>query len=108
MEDYIDAIDHLVQLVGIDHVGIGTDFTQDQPFSFWRYIGSQQGTKFPSTFQDGSVDYTEVELYPKGIETPDKMSNVAIALMARGYGKEDILKILGANWVRLSRDVWPS
>ena len=36
LEDYVDAIDYVVDLIGIDHVGIGTDFTQDQPKSFWR------------------------------------------------------------------------
>ena len=106
--EYIEAIDHLVELVGVDHVGIGTDFTQDQPSSFWRYISSQQGTKFPSTFVDGSVDYADVELYPEGLQTPDEMPNIAVALMDRGYSEGDISKVLGANWLRLFRDVWPS
>ena len=44
LADYIDAIDDMVARVGVDHVGIATDFTQDQPESFGRYIGSQQGT----------------------------------------------------------------
>ena len=108
LEDYIDAIHHLVELVGVDHVGIGTDFTQDQPPSFWRYIGSQQGTKFPSTFADGSVDYAEVELYPKGFETPDEMPNIAVALMGRGYNEGEVVKVLGGNWLRLFREVWRS
>ena len=108
LEDYIDAIHHLVELVGVDHVGIGTDFTQDQPPSFWRYIGSQQGTKFPSTFADGSVDYAKVELYPKGLETPDEMPNIAVALMGRGYNEGEVLKVLGGNWLRLFREVWRS
>jgi len=107
LDDYIDAIDHLVELLGIDHVGIGTDFTQDQTPSFWRYIGSQQGTKFPSTFVKASVDYSQVELYPKGLETPDKMPNVAVALMGRGYAAGDVAKVLGGNWLRLFREVWP-
>jgi microsomal dipeptidase-like Zn-dependent dipeptidase len=59
LEDYLDAIDHLVELVGVDHVGIGTDFTQDQPSSFWTYFGSQQGIEFLSTFVDRSVDYAK-------------------------------------------------
>ena len=107
LDDYIDAIDHLVNLVGVDHVGIGTDFTQDQTASFWRYIGSQQGTKFPSTFADGSVDYTKVKLYPQGLETPDEIPNVAVALMDRGYREDDVAKVLGGNWLRLFREVWP-
>ena len=106
LEDYVDAIDHMVELIGIDHVGIGTDFTQDQSQPFWRYIGSQQGTKYPATFTDPSVDFDKVQRYPIGLETPDEMPNLATALLRRGYGPDDISKILGGNWLRLLREVW--
>ena len=106
LEDYVDAIDHMVQLIGIDHVGIGTDFTQDQTQQFWRYIGSQQGTKYPATFTDPSVNFNEVQIYPKGLETPDEMPNLAGALLKRGYEADDIAKILGGNWLRLLNEVW--
>ena len=55
LDDYVDAIDDLVERVGIDHVGIGTDFTQDQPKSFFDWIFSQQGTKQ----QDRAIDYPD-------------------------------------------------
>ncbi len=106
LEDYVDAIDHMVDLIGIDHVGIGTDFTQDQQKPFWRYIGSQQGTKFPATFTDPSVQYDEMQMYPVGLETPDEMPNVAAALIGRGYKPDDVAKILGGNWLRLLQEVW--
>ena len=97
LEDYVDAIDDMVERVGIDHVGFGTDFTQDQPKSFWQYIGAQQGTKYPSTFVDPSVQVDEVTLYPKGLERPDELPNLAGALIKRGYTTEDVIKILGGE-----------
>lgn len=106
LNDYVDAIDHMVELVGIDHVGIGTDFTQDQPVSFWTYIGAQQGTKFPSTFTSGSWSPWESKMYPVGLETIDKLPSLAVALIDRGYQQDDVRKILGGNWMRLFRDVW--
>ncbi len=106
VDDYAEAIDDMVGRVGIDHVGIGTDYTQDQPESFWRYIGSQQGTKYPSTFDDGTARYQDRQLYPKGLETPDKLPNLTDALARRGRGSAEIEKILGGNWLRLLRDVW--
>ena len=45
IRDYVDAIDDLVERIGIDHVGIGTDYTQNQPKAFFDWIFSQQGTK---------------------------------------------------------------
>ncbi|MDP6064659.1 MAG: dipeptidase [SAR202 cluster bacterium] len=106
VDDYAEAIDDMVGRVGIDHVGIGTDYTQDQPESFWRYIGSQQGTKYPSTFDDGTARYQDRQLYPQGLEMPDKLPNLTDALVRRGRGSAEIEKILGGNWLRLLRDVW--
>ena len=102
LSDYVDAIDDLVERVGIDHVGIGTDYTQDQPSEFFDLIMSYQGTRF----NNRRLEYPDTIVHPEGIETPDTFSNVAKELLQRGYGQEDITKILGGNWLRLLREVW--
>ena len=102
VEDYVDAISYTVDLVGIDHVAIGTDFTQDQPEEFWKYIGSQQGTKFPSTF----TDVTTAANYPINFETPDKFPVLISTMENKGFSKEEISKILGLNWIRVFESVW--
>ena len=106
VEDFVDAIDDMVQRIGIDHVAIGTDSTHDQPLEFWHYITSQQGTKYPSTFADPTVRYTELSFQPKGIDSPAEFPNLADALMKRGYGAEDMVKLLGGNWLNLFERVW--
>jgi membrane dipeptidase len=104
--DYIDAIEHMVDLIGIDHVGIGTDYTQDQPVEFWTYIASQQGTKYPSTFSNPSTKPWEKTIYPIGLETTDKLPLLVPGLVDRGYGTGDIAKLIGGNWMRLFGEVW--
>lgn len=107
LDDYLNAIDHLVDMVGVDHVAIGTDHTQDQPDEFWTYIGAQQGTKFPSTFT--VADDTPKpwqDHYPDEFTTPDQFSVMSQALLDRGYSDEDIVKILGGNWLRVFGEVW--
>ena len=106
LDDMVEAIDDLVERAGIDHVGFGSDYTQDQPREFWRFISSQQGTKFPSTFTKPDVDYTAMQMYPKGLETPREMPNLATALIRRGYAPDDVAKVLGGNWLRLFGEVW--
>jgi membrane dipeptidase len=106
VEDFVDAIDDMVERIGLDHVAIGTDSTHDQPLEFWHYIVSQQGTKFPSTFADGSVPYTELSFQPKGIDSPAEFPNLAEALANRGYRAEEITKLLGGNWMSLFERVW--
>ena len=93
LDDYVAAIDDLVGKIGIDHVAIGTDYTQDQPAPFWRYIGAQQGTKYPSTFDDGTNRFGEILLYPPDLDAPDKLPNLVAALIDRGYSPDDIRKL---------------
>ena len=102
LEDYVDAIDDLVERVGIDHVGIGTDYTQGQPKAFFDWIFSQQGTKH----QERPLAYPDPVVHPRGMETPDRLSNVAVELAKRGYAPADITKILGGNWLRLFQEAW--
>ena len=102
VSDYVDVIDDLVERVGIDHVGIGTDYCQDQPVSFFDWIFSQQGTKPPAS----SLGYPAPFHHPIGMETPDGFASITLELSARGYADSDTSKIIGGNWMRLFRDVW--
>ncbi|MDP6778163.1 MAG: dipeptidase [Candidatus Latescibacteria bacterium] len=102
LAEYVDAIEDLVDRVGIDHVAIGTDYTLDQPKSFFDWLFSQQGTKI----QERPISYPDPLLHPAGIETPDKFPSIAGELLGRGYGEADIRKILGENWLRIFGEVW--
>lgn len=75
MDDVLDHIDWVVSLVGVDHVGIGTDF-------------DGVGDSLPVGFKD-------VSAYPHLIE----------GLLSRGYSEADISKILSGNTLRVWRGV---
>jgi len=68
----IDHIDYIVKMIGIDHVGIGSDF-------------------------DGMSDYSQ-GLDGNGVLDFPKITK---ALLARGYGQKDVNKILGENFIRV-------
>lgn len=44
--------------------------------------------------------------YPEGIETPKTLQHLTARLLDRGFGEEDVQKILGLNWMRIYRSVW--
>ena len=71
IDDVLDHFDHVVKLVGIDHVGIGSDF-------------DGVGDSLPDGLKDASG-------YPNLIE----------GLLRRGYSEDDIRKILGENLLRV-------
>lgn len=100
--DYVDAIDDLVERCGIDHVGLGTDFCQDQPHAFFQWIFAQQGTKYRAR----PVPVPDPHVHPRDFETPDAMPNLALEMLGRGYAQADVAKVLGGNWLRLFREMW--
>ena len=101
LRDYLDVIDHLVNVAGIDHVGIGTDFTEGQPpgMSEWWYMGRMRKRCPPLPWPD---------TYPEGLTSIRYMPRVTAGLLARGYSAEDVQKILAGNFLRLFETVWPS
>jgi len=76
VQDVADHIDHVVKLVGVDYVGIGSDFN-----------GVGEGN------------------LPIGLEDVSKMPNLIYELLIRGYKDEDIKKILGGNILRVWKQV---
>ena len=93
----VDHMDHFIDLVGENHVGIGTDFTeayQDKKVVLpesrrWR-------TRRPDMF--GSVDDFLKLKYP--LPTIRLLPNLTQAMFDRGYSEERIGGILGGNWLR--------
>jgi membrane dipeptidase len=71
----LDHIDHVVKLIGIDHVGIGSDY-------------------------DGVGDSL-----PEGLKDVSTYPNLVQGLLDRGYSEQDIAKILGGNLLRVWRKV---
>ena len=69
----LDQFDYAVKLIGIDHVGIGSDF-------------------------DGVSGNL-----PIGLKTVADYPNLIAGLQARGYKDQDIRKILGENTLRVWR-----
>lgn len=94
LDDHLDAIDYLVNLAGVDHVGIGTDFCQDQPRSWFEQLGAY------------APQVTEEYHHLRGLGDPTEMVNVATGLLGRGYDEDDVRKILGGNFLRLFDRVW--
>jgi len=102
LEDYLRQIDYLVNLVGIDHVGIGMDYVDghDSNFSSTRTWGG--------TMAQAERKAVGRTVWPMPYAIPDSshMARVTGGLVQRGYRDEDIQKVLGLNWLRYFRTIW--
>lgn len=75
LDEVLDHIDHVVKLVGVDHVGIGSDY-------------------------DGVGDSL-----PIGLKDVASFPNLVQGLLDRGYERQDIEKILSGNLLRVWQQV---
>ena len=83
----LDHYDYLVKLLGVDHVGIGTDSTIGDHVGFTRLL-MRSNTSAPAP-------------YLNGLESPADGANLIRGLIVRGYSDAAIRKIAGHNALAL-------
>lgn len=101
VDDYVEAIEYVLNLVGEDSVGVGTDFTQghEEPFFNWITHDKGDGRKL--------TDFGAV-INPEGLRRIGDFPNLTAAMERRGWAAARIEKVMGGNWLQLLRDVWGS
>jgi membrane dipeptidase len=99
VDDYVAAIDYVINLVGEECVGIGTDFTQDYGQDFFDWLTHDKGTARKLT------DFGPVK-NPEGIRTIGEFPTLTQAMVKAGWAEDKIRKVMGANWVRVLKEVW--
>jgi membrane dipeptidase len=99
VEDYLEVIEHTINVVGEDHVGIGTDFTQGYGQPFFDWITHDKG------YARRLVDLGEIVM-PAGLRRIEDFPNLTGAMERAGWPERRIRKVLGLNWMRLLREVW--
>jgi membrane dipeptidase len=99
VDDYVEAIDYVIDLVGDDCVGVGTDFTQGYDKGFFDWITHDKG-RYRKLTSFGSI------INPLGIRTIGEFPNLTAAMQKAGWQEERIRKVMGGNWVRVFGQVW--
>lgn len=95
-EQYFRHVDHVAQLVGVEHVGIGLDYL-DQ-VRFLEDIIDRRPEEWPGREQGAWS--------PMGFFPPDGIAAVVERMIAAGYRDDHIHGVLGGNWLRICRQVW--
>ena len=123
LDDFADHVEHLVDVMGIDHVGIGSDKCGPGP-------GTESSFEYPPELGPYETSYLYQEApdpraTPDGfawsgfraehrlsdthrIEDFDKFTDwpaITIKLAERGFSEDEMRKILGLNYLRVFREV---
>lgn len=109
LDEFINHIDYMVQLIGIDHVALGIDYYGGQhPIANEAVAAAMYKSAIDSGRWSAKAYPPPPYYYPAGIETPEGFPNLTQRLVERGYKADDVRKIMGGNWVRVFREVWGS
>lgn len=87
----VDHIEHIAEIAGIDHVGIGPDFIDDY------YKQVYGGWVIPP---DLATETEDAE-----VARPSDLPKITAAMVRRGFSEADIRKVLGENFLRVFREV---
>jgi len=101
IEDYANHIDHAVNIAGIDHVGLSSDYAI-RGISPWATKESWYEPRLKVFKPSYQVRWPP---WIPELDVPERMLNIANALNRRGYSEDKIEKLLGLNWVRLFKKV---
>lgn len=100
IEHVVDHIDHVAKLVGIEHVGVGTDSDlagyDDMPADQYKML--RESYKASYGFRD--------RIDTDGFDHPQKIFDLTEALLRRGYSEANITAVLGGNFRRLLGATW--
>jgi membrane dipeptidase len=93
MDRYIDHIQHVADLIGIDCIGIGFDFFE---FIYRQWPEPRQ--------QELAAKFTTPHFIPD-LRNHSHARNLTRRLIERGFTDEQIEKILRGNWLRIFQQV---
>lgn len=100
IEDYLNHFDHVRDLIGVEHLGIGSDidlhgYDDMVPEDYESLKASYKGSY---AFRD-KIDI-------EGIDHPKRVFDVTEGLLRRGYTDEHLRGILGGNFRRVLGEIW--
>lgn len=107
--DRVDAwaqmVARTVEIAGIDHVGLGTDFSHhtNQTYLDWMRQGRWTRTV---QYGAGSATNTAPSEKPAWLKSISGLAAVAPALAKQGFNPEEVEKITSGNWLRVYRAVF--
>jgi membrane dipeptidase len=102
IEHVLDHFDHVAKLVGIEHVGIGSD---SDLYGYDRLppaVLAQMRAGFKSTY--AAREKIDIE----GLNHPQRVFDLTEGLIRRKYSDADIQLTLGLNFRRVLSQIWPS
>ena len=99
LDDFCSAVARTADVMGVTHIGIGSDLCQDQPDSVVEWMRSGRWTKSVD-FGEGSADAAGFPAMPDWFRDNRDFGNISEGLRRVGFSAEDVTAVMGGNWLR--------
>ena len=103
LESFCAMVARTADLMGIDHIGIGSDLCQDQPDSVVEWMRVGRWTK-DIDYGEGSASDAGFPPMPPWFGGNLDFGNIADGLRTFGFADTDVEKVMGGNWLRFFED----
>jgi membrane dipeptidase len=104
VEHVLDHVDHIVKLVGVQHVAVGSDLDMvGNPNPIGGGMNPRNQPNF-SRYQYHEAEGGRINI--AGLDHPKRMFDLTEGLIRRGYNDKDIKSMLGGNAVRVLSGIW--
>jgi len=105
---FLRHLKHVVNLVGIDHVGFGNDMAALSSSSKADDILGMSFTRYAGATADfiRAFGNTLEKRYPDELNNPRFLSRKTEALLKAGYSEGEVEKIMGLNFRRVLGEIW--
>ena len=98
LQDYCEMIARTADLIGVGHLGLGSDLCQDQPDSVVAWMRAGRWTKAVD-FGEGSAAAPGFPPMPAWFQDNRHFGAIAEGLRAVGLSGSEVAAIMGGNWL---------
>lgn len=108
LENWIRHVRHVLDLAGVEHVGIGTDFSAVQDEASVTAILELSRDRYSSSVGAYAQAFgnSSAARYPRETPTPRQFPRLIEALERAGFSGAQVDAIAGGNLLRAFRDTW--
>lgn len=100
IEDYLDHFDYVRDLVGAEHLGVGSDMD----LHGYDDLPQAQSDALRAGYKASYAFREKIDI--EGVDHPKRMFDLTEGLIRRGYTDESIRGILGGNFARVLKEIW--
>ncbi len=99
LDSFCGMVADCAEIMGVEHIGIGSDLCQDQPDAVVEWMRNGRWTR-TLDYGEGSAANAGFPAMPGWFRDNRDFGNIEQGLRAAGFSEADSINIMGGNWLR--------